>query len=296
MGQLRDTSQDTGRAVSDSSPSGQRPASSKLLIGQIGYQNRIFFRNPTAAFFTLFFPLMIFVVFSLMFGNETIEYLGVTTAQYYAPSMAVFAAVSATYTNLAVTTAYQRDQGVLKRIKGTPLPPIVYMGGKVVSAIMIAAISVIIMLSIGVLFYGLEIYARTVPAATLTFFIGVFCFAALGLMVAALVSSGEGATAVANATLLPLAFFSGVFIVPSEDSPAWLDTVANIFPLKHFVEPFVAAFNPQFTGMQFHWTSLAYMILWGAVALVLAVRYFTWEPPAGRATKGKRGRKVEVAG
>lgn len=296
MGQIRDTSQDTGRTVSDGSPSGQRPASSKLLIGQIGYQNRIFFRNPTAAFFTLFFPLMIFVVFSLMFGNETIEYLGVTTAQYYAPSMAVFAAVSATYTNLAVTTAYQRDQGVLKRIKGTPLPPIVYMGGKVVSAIMIAAISVIIMLSIGVLFYGLEIYARTVPAATLTFFIGVFCFAALGLMVAALVSSGEGATAVANATLLPLAFFSGVFIVPSEDSPAWLDTVANIFPLKHFVEPFVAAFNPQFTGMQFHWTSLAYMILWGAVALVLAVRYFTWEPPAGRATKGKRGRKVEVAG
>ena len=270
----------------------RRPGSLRLLAGQVGYQNRIFFRNPMAAFFTLFFPLMIFVVFSLMFGNETIESLGVTTAQYYAPSMAVFAAVSATYTNLAVTTAYQRDQGILKRIKGTPLPPTIYMGGKVVSAIMIAAISVIIMLSVGVAFYGVEIYSRTVPAATLTFFIGVFCFAALGLMVAALVSSGEGATAVANATLLPLAFFSGVFIVPSDDSPAWLDTVANIFPLKHFVEPFVAAFNPQFTGMQFHWPSLAYMTLWGAVALVIAIRYFTWEPPVGRSSKAKRGRKA----
>jgi ABC-2 type transport system permease protein len=292
MQQEPDTSEGTGRDGSDQQSAEHRPGSLRLLAGQVGYQNRIFFRNPMAAFFTLFFPLMIFVVFSLMFGNETIESLGVTTAQYYAPSMAVFAAVSATYTNLAVTTAYQRDQGILKRIKGTPLPPTIYMGGKVVSAIMIAAISVIIMLSIGVAFYGVEIYSRTIPAATLTFSIGVFCFAALGLMVAALVSSGEGATAVANATLLPLAFFSGVFIVPSDDSPAWLDTVANIFPLKHFVEPFVAAFNPQFTGMQFHWTSLAYMMLWGVVALVIAVRYFTWEPPVGRNPKAKRGRKT----
>jgi ABC-2 type transport system permease protein len=286
---------DTDGAEADLLPSAKRPGSLRLLAGQVGYQNRIFFRNPMAAFFTLFFPLMIFVVFSLMFGNEMIESLGVTTAQYYAPSMAVFAAVSATYTNLAVTTAYQRDQGILKRVKGTPLPPIVYMGGKVISAIMIAAISVVIMLSVGVAFYGVEIYSRTLPAATLTFSVGVFCFAALGLMVAALVSSGEGATAVANATLLPLAFFSGVFIVPSDDSPAWLETVANIFPLKHFVEPFVAAFNPQFTGMQFHWTSLAYMTLWGAVALFVAVRYFTWEPPVGRSPKPKRGRKVTAS-
>jgi ABC-2 type transport system permease protein len=286
---------DTDRAEADLLPSAKRPGSLRLLAGQVGYQNRIFFRNPMAAFFTLFFPLMIFVVFSLMFGNEMIESLGVTTAQYYAPSMAVFAAVSATYTNLAVTTAYQRDQGILKRVKGTPLPPIVYMGGKVISAIMIAAISVVIMLSVGVAFYGVEIYSRTLPAATLTFSVGVFCFAALGLMIAALVSSGEGATAVANATLLPLAFFSGVFIVPSDDSPAWLDTVANIFPLKHFVEPFVAAFNPQFTGMQFHWPSLAYMTLWGAVALFVAVRYFTWEPPVGGGSKSKRGRKATAS-
>ncbi len=295
MDQDLDTSGDADRESPDGPLTGRRPGALKLLVGQVGYQNRIFFRNPMAAFFTLFFPLMIFVVFSLMFGNETIESLGVTTAQYYAPSMAVFAAVSATYTNLAVTTAYQRDQGILKRIKGTPLPPVVYMGGKVISAIMIAAMSVIIMLSIGVAFYGVEIYSRTVPAATLTFFIGVFCFAALGLMIAALVSSGEGATAVANATLLPLAFFSGVFIVPSPDSPAWLDTVANIFPLKHFVEPFVAAFNPQFTGMQFHWDSLAYMILWGVVALFIALRFFTWEPPVGRSPKKRRRRKAAAS-
>jgi ABC-2 type transport system permease protein len=247
-----------------------------------------------AAFFTLFFPLMIFIVFSLMFGNQEIEQLGVTTAQYYAPSMAVFAAVSATYTNLAVTTAYQRDQGILKRVRGAPLPAWVYMGGKIISAIMIATISVVIMMTIGVIFYGVQIYAATLPSAIVTFAIGVATFASLGLLVAAVVPSGEAATAVANATLLPLAFFSGVFIVPSVDSPAWLDAVANFFPLKHFVEPFVAAFNPQTVGGGWDLVSLAYMTLWGVVAVGLAIRWFKWEPPTGGGGRSRRKRKASA--
>lgn len=272
-----------------------RPSSRSLLWVQFRYQNKIFFRNPTAAFFTLFFPLMIFVVFSLMFGNQEIEYLGVTTAQYYAPSMAVFAAVSATYTNLAVTTAYQRDQGILKRVRGAPLPAWVYMAGKISSAIMIATISVVIMMTIGVVFYGVQIYAATLASAIVTFAVGVATFASLGLLVAAVVPSGEAATAVANATLLPLAFFSGVFIVPSEDAPAWLDAVANFFPLKHFAEPFVAAFNPQTVGGGWNLASLAYMALWGVIAVALAIRWFKWEPPAGGGGSSRRKRKAAVS-
>lgn len=269
-----------------------RPSALSLLWTQTKYQNMIFFRNPTAAFFTLFFPLMIFVVFSLIFGNDVIEGLGVTTAQYYAPAMAVFGAVSATYTNLGVTTAYQRDEGILKRIKGTPLPPVIYMGGKIVSAVTIAILSVVIMMAIGVVFYGVEIYASTFAAATLTFLVGVGCFAALGLMVAALVSSGEAATAVANATLLPLAFISGVFVIPTGDMPAWLTALADVFPLKHFVEPFVSAFNPLSTGSQFHWVSLAIMAAWGTVGMVLAVTNFQWEAPVGRSKTSRKAKKA----
>jgi len=273
----------------------ERPSSLSLLVSQTQYQNRIFFRNPMAAFFTLFFPLMIFVVFSLVFGNQEIDYLGITMAQYYAPAMAVFAAVSATYTNLAVTTAYQRDQGILKRVRGTPLPAAVYMGGKIISAIFVATIAVIIMMTIGTAFYGVQIYAATLPAAIVTFIIGVASFAALGMLIAAVVSSGEAATAVTNATLLPLAFFSGVFIVPTEDAPAWLDTVANIFPLKHFAEPFIAAFNPLTEGSGWDWVSLGYMALWGVVAVFLAIRYFKWETPVGGSRTSRRRRKAAVA-
>ncbi len=265
-----------------------RRSAMSLLGTQVGYQNKIFFRTPIAAFFTIFFPLMIFVVFSLVFGNQFIEELGVTTAQYYAPAMAVFAAVSASYTNIATTTSYQRDMGILKRVRGTPLPAGIYMGGKVVSAVLIAVLSVVIMMGIGVVFYGVEIYARTLPAAIVTFLIGVGTFAALGLLVAALVKTGESATAVTNATLLPLAFISGVFLVPSSDAPQWLTTVADIFPLKHFVEPFSQAFNPTYTGSGWEWASLGYMLLWGLVAGFLAVRLFKWESPAGSGSKRKR--------
>lgn len=270
-----------------------RPTSMGLLAAQTGYQNRIFFRNFTAAFFTLLFPLMIFIVFSLIFGNEFIDELGVNLSQYFGPAMAVFAAVSASYTNIAVTTAYQRDEGILKRIRGTPLPAGIYLGGKILSAVIIAAISVTIMLAVGVAFYGIQIYWDTMPAAIVTFIVGVGCFAALGLLVAGLVNSGEGATAVTNATLLPLAFISGVFIIPSDDAPAWVDTVANIFPLKHFVEPFTDAFNPTYTGPAFQWDQLAYMALWGVVALVLGIRFFKWESPVSDG--GRRRRRKQKA-
>lgn len=265
-----------------------RASSARLLRQQTSYQNKIFWRNPTAAFFTVIFPLLIFVIFSLVFGNETIDYLDITVAQYYAPSLAVFAAVSATYTNLAVTTSYQRDEGILKRVRGTPLPPSLYLGGKITSATEIAALSVVIMMTAGALFYGVQFYARTLPAAILTFVVGVFCFAALGMLVAGIAPSGQAATAIANATLLPLAFLSGIFIVPGENPPAWLTAIGNFFPLKHFNDAFQAAFNPEATGAQFQWADLAYMALWGIVAMVIAIRIFRWEPPSGGGRRRRR--------
>ena len=265
-----------------------RPATPRLIRQQLHYQNLIFWRTPIAAFFTLVFPLLLLLVFSAIFGNEEIEYLGVTVAQYYAPALAVFAAASASYTNIAVGTAYQRDQGILKRVRGTPLPPWMYMTGKVLSAMYIAAIAVIIMMTAGALFFGVHIYLRTLPAAILTFLVGVASFAALGLVVAAVSPSGEAATAIANATLLPLAFFSGVFIV-AENMPTWIDVVGNIFPLKHFNDAFQAAFDPQNTGMQFHWDDLAVMALWGIGGVVLAIRLFKWEKrPSGSERRGRR--------
>jgi ABC-2 type transport system permease protein len=259
----------------------KRPSTISLLWHQSRYEWRIFWRTPISAFFTIFFPLLIFVVFSLVFGNETIDYLGITTAQFYGPSLAVFSAVSATYTNISISTAYQRDEGILKRVRGTPLPSWIYLGGKIMSSIVIAVLGTLIMIGVAIAFFGLQVYSETIPILLVVFFVGVATFAALGLLVAALAPSGQAATAIANSTLLPLAFVSGVFLVPSEEMPTWLDLIARFFPLKHFVEPFVAAFSPAAMRAEFSWVDLAYLALWGIVSLILAVRWFRWEPPSG---------------
>ncbi len=278
----------------------------RLVWLQMRYQNRIFWRTPIAAFFTLVFPLMFLVVFTAVFGNDRIDGLGITTAQFYAPALAVFAAASATYTNLAVSTAIVRDDGILKRVRGTPLPPWAYMAGRVLSAVWIALIAVVMMMAVGVVVYDVEIIGGRLVAALATFVVGVACFAALGLMVAALVRDGESAPAVANATLLPLAFVSNVFLTPASDPPAWLTIVGDVFPLKHFTAAFGDAFNPLLSGNGLDWAAgpgeyaigahLAVMAAWGIGGAVVALRRFTWEPRGGEAVRsGRRRRRRRAA-
>jgi len=267
-----------------------RPSLLSLTASQVRYQNRVFWRTPIAAVFTLAFPLMFLVLFNLLFEG-TIEAAGrapLTIVQFYAPSLAVFAAASATYTNLAVGTAIARDEGILKRFRGTPLPPWTYLAGRVVSAMWIAALAVVAMLGIGALAYGLEIRAATLPAAVVTFAVGVACFASLGVAVAGIAKTGDAAPALANFTILPLAFISDVFL-PLEDPPRWLATVADVFPLKHFARSFQDAFSPFTTGSGFRWASLAVMAVWAVIGLVIAARTFGWEPRgAGPRRRGRR--------
>ncbi len=267
----------TDRATMTRSQSPRRPSAPVLLLHQTRYESRIFWRTPISAFFTVIFPLMIFVVFALVFGNEEIEELGINTAQFYAPALAVFSAVSATYTNIAISTTYQRDEGILKRVRGTPLPSWIFLGGKIAAAVAIAIIGAVVMLAVGAVFFGVQLYADSIIPLVLTFFVGVAAFGALGLLVAAIAPSGNAATAIAQATLLPLAFISGVFLVPGENTPDWLNALASFFPLKHFAEPFTAAFSP-IGDHTVHWADLAYMAVWGVVALALAIRWFKWEP------------------
>ncbi len=280
--------------------SGRQPAW-RLLWNQVRYQNAIFWRTPASAFFTLAFPLMFLLVFTLVFGNDEIEFLGVTTAQFYAPALAVFGAVSATYTNVAITTAYARDDGILKRIRGTPLPPWIYVGGRIGSASYLAAVAVALMMGVGIAFYGVQLFAASVPAVVVTFAIGVACFAALGMLVAAVAPSGDAAPAIANATLLPLAFISDVFIPPSEGSPGWLSTIADLFPLRHFVVAFQDAFNPGVVAQKsgwtdhFQWDHIGVMLLWAVGATLLALRLFRWEPRSTERVPRRRRPRARTA-
>ena len=97
--------------------------------------------NGIGAFFTIGLPLVMLVLFVALFGNDPIgtTYGEIATAQFYAAGLGVFAAASATYTNLAINVTMRRDDGVLKRVRGTPIPPGVFLAAIILSGMWIAA-------------------------------------------------------------------------------------------------------------------------------------------------------------
>lgn len=268
------------------------PSVGQLLWQQFRYQNKVFWRTPIAAFFTIVFPLMLLLLFTAIFGNEKIDYLGITTAQFFTPGLAVFAAVSASYTNLAIGTSIARDSGILKRVRGTPIPPWVYIGGRVISAVWLASIAIVLMMGVGVAFFGVVVFSRTLPAVIITFIVGVACFASLGMLVAAVSANGDTVPAITNATLLPVAFISGIFI-PVESPPAWMEFLGNLFPLKAFAVAFRDGFDPTRSGMQFHWVELGSMLVWGVVSGLLAARFFKWEPSRSSRRTSRRASRAQ---
>jgi ABC-2 type transport system permease protein len=170
-----------------------------------------------------------------------------------------------------------RDLGVLKRVRGTPLPPWAYICGRIGHSIAISVLMVAIVTIVGAVAYGTHMPDNTLPGLIVTLVVGSFAFCALGLALTSVIPNADAAPAVTNGTILPLLFISNVF-VPLQDPPAWLDVVGDVFPVKHFAAALQTAYFPDQAGAGFEWTDLAIIAAWGVAGTVLAVRYFSWEP------------------
>jgi ABC-2 type transport system permease protein len=251
----------------------------ELAAQQVKYTNRSFWRNPASAFFTFAFPLMFLVIFNLIFGTEEIGPPGqeVSGSTFYVPAVAAFSVITACYTNIAIRMSFSRDAGVLKRVRGTPLPAWSFMVGQVAHATLIAILLVAIVVLAGQIFYDVEVPTTTMPAFLVTLAVGAASFSALGLAMVGFIPNADASPAVVNASILPLLFISDVFI-PLDDAPAWLTRVADFFPIRHFAQSMLDAFNPFTEDSGFRWDDLGVLALWGVAGVVIALRFFTWEP------------------
>ncbi|MET0482670.1 MAG: ABC transporter permease [Aestuariivirgaceae bacterium] len=259
----------------------------KRLLFATVHQLRLFLRRPAAMFFVIVMPVLLLVIFTAIFGNAEMAGQGITTAQLYTPTLAVFGAVLAAYTYLAIATATARDQGVLKRLRGTPLPPWIDIAGRIAAAGLIAIAAVVAVMACGMLLYSVKLLPEKLPAAILSLLVGISCFAALGMAVAALCRTAATAQAVANATILPVAFISDVFVRPDGRILPWIDRIADIFPLKHLSRAFSDGFKPLLAGNGFAFAGdattyaigqhLLVMALWGLGGAVIAFAFFRWE-------------------
>jgi ABC-2 type transport system permease protein len=273
-------------------PADGRPPDPALLWRQFRAQNKLFLRNPFSAFFSLAFPVMFLLLFGSLNGGGRIEELGnIRYIQFLAPGMLAFAVISTCYTGLVTGVAINRDEGLLKRVRGTPLPPWVYISARILSAVWFSVVSAVLMVVVAVLLFNVEVIGRMLPAAVVTLLLGAACFCSLGMAVAAVIPNGEAAPVIANFTFFPVAFVSDLFF-PTAGAPAWVGTVGSIFPVKHFAVALEGTFNPFVHGSGFQWGHLGMLVLWLTVGVVVAVRFFRWEPKVGAPAGGRRSRPV----
>ncbi len=248
-----------------------------LVLHQFRFDQKVFWRNPASVFFTVMLPLIFLFIFATIFGNDEIEERGVKTTTYYVPAIVSLAVISATTQSLAINLTEDRERGLLKRARGTPLPSSVFVAGRVGNSLVISILMVILVAILGRLVYGVSLPDQTIPAILVTVAVGAFAFSCLGFALTAVIPSEDAAPAVTNAIMLPLYFVSGVFI-PDSEIPSGVLQVADLFPVRHFFEAFFEAWDPNTTGAGFEFGNLAIVAAWGAVGLLLALRFFRWEP------------------
>jgi ABC-2 type transport system permease protein len=252
----------------------------RLTGVQLRYVNKAFWRNPASAFFTFAFPLMFLVIFTALLGHYTVQ-LGtrtVNTSTYYVASMACFSVITACFNNIAMAVSFQREDGILKRAHGTPLPGASFLGARILHAVLVAVLLVAITAAFGRLVYSADIPAGlSLLRFILALLVGAAAFCALGLAATSVIPNSDAAAPVVNAIILPLEFLSGIFIAFGNTTPAWILWIAKVFPIRHFALSMEAGF----LGAAFSWTDVLVVAAWGVAGMLLAIRFFTWEPRQG---------------
>jgi ABC-2 type transport system permease protein len=263
-----------------------------LLRRWIVARVRLTLRNPRALLITFVLPLMLVTVFGALNSGARVAAMGdaggkVPFAQFYTPSIGIFGLAAACYTGIVFGIASARDAGLLKRVRGTPLPMSIYLASWLTGAALTGFAAVALLFAVAIPAFGVHVYARMLPAALVTLALGAATLAALGLAVASVVRTADQAIPVAQLTFLPLSFISGVFY-PLHGAPDWVVHLAHVFPLFHIVDAFDACFVPQTPGGGWSPDDLVAIAVWGVIGLVVAARRFRTEPVTGdaRAPRG----------
>ena len=237
-----------------------------LAWQQFRFERKLFWRNPSAAFFNFLLPLLLLVLIATAFAGEDSE------LEVLIPGVAGMGVLATTFTALAFNLTLLRDEGVLKRIRGTPMPAGAYLAGFIGSATLNALLQVGLVVAIGNVVYGVDWPQDPLLLAGFTL-LGVVCFAALGVAFSHLIPNEDAAPAYTNAVFLPLIFISGVFY-SADDLPAALKTIAEVLPLKHLIDGLSEAIVGGGADVA---TAAVVVAAWAAAGLFLAVRFFRWE-------------------
>lgn len=219
------------------------------------------------------------LIMCLLFGSQqtVLEDETVYWSTFYVPSLSAMAVIGACFTNIAMEISISRDRGLLKRYRGTPLPVSVLVCAKLVHAVILGFLLVVCLIGVGVWVFDASVNGVQLGIFTVVLILGSMTFCALGLAVAAVIPNAEASPAIVQAVVLPLLFISDVFL-PMDNAPTWLQWIASVFPVRHFALSLQSSFHPILTSDIQVWVHLLVLFIWFAVGLVVATKYFRWEP------------------
>ena len=249
----------------------------KVFLHELRTEQLLFWRNREAAIFTFLLPIVFFLMFGAIYGNDTIDhrYKG---AAYLEAGMIGYGVAATAFAGLAITLVIRRESGILKRVRSTPLPAIGYIAAVLGSTLVVFAIQSLIIVVLGKVLFHVG-FPDLPGSLVLALLLGAATFAALGLAITAAVRSAEGSSAVINIVYLPMVIISGTFF-STHGYPAFLKGLAEVLPLTHFT---ALTRHIMLDGKPI-WTQggpVGAVALWGLLGLVGAVRGFRWEPREG---------------
>lgn len=252
-----------------------------LLAHELRYERRVFGRDPASVVFSVGLPVLYVLIFVTLTGDATIRIDGqpgllrVSTLQI--ANFVAVGIVSATFLNLGVKLVQDRESGVLKRLRSTPLPTWAFLGGHVGIALVVAFTLTLVLLVLGFVAYDTPIPGDTLLALALAVVIGAATFASLGFAFTLLVSHESAAAPMVVGSALVLLFLSGNFF-QMERAPTLLAVVGEIFPVGHLNDALLTALNPHTTGSGIEWLDLLILAAWGLFGAVVTAQRFRWTP------------------
>jgi ABC-2 type transport system permease protein len=250
-----------------------------LVFWQIRYEQRSYWRNRGRGIFTFVFPLMFLVIFATINQHVRLnQFGGLPYNDFFVPGILAYGIIGTTFVNMAISTAILRDQGILKRMQGTPLPRWAYVAARIGSTVVIVTAITVVTLSVGAILYGVHIRLSTLPGLIATLVLGTAVFTTLGIGVTRFISNAEVAPVVVNLLVLPLTFISSVWF-PTNAMPKALTDVAKAFPIRPLADGLQYAFNPHTAGAGFNSLDIRSLAIWTVVGVLLMVRYL--RRPAG---------------
>ena len=245
----------------------------RLFLHQVRAEQLIFWRSREAAVFIFVFPIMLFLLLGSVYEGETDD--GIPVSEALLVGLLGYGAANTGFAGLAISLVVRREGGLLKRLRGTPLPPALYGLSVLASTLLNFLLQAVVLFALGGLLFDTSLPER--PASLLAaIVVGALSFAGLGVAGAALIRSDEGASAVVNVIVLPMAFLSGAF-GPTRELPGFLDAIGEVLPLKHLLEVFDAVYL-EHEHVLSRPGALAIVVAWGLAGVAVAWRRFGWEP------------------